>query len=240
MKMPLTPNDMVRWVRAITHQPSNSAELLPWVENELRQFFPFARVFMAHGELVAGQIKTTFWLTSGYEPEYLQQVATTFEIKRRGSLKWWFANRKPFYIDPHNPTEYATKFEVDEINVHGLQNIAAHGVLNIRASAGTYFSFSGVQAPLSDWHLQALQILTPVLNDLFLSYVAAKSIDSHVQATALTTRQKDIVRLLATGLDDKRIARKLEITGKTVRSQLAEIYSRLAVHKQTQLISLLK
>jgi DNA-binding CsgD family transcriptional regulator len=238
--MSLTASDMVHWVRAITHQPSNPTELLPWVENELRQFFPFTRLFMAHGELIAGQIKTTFWLTSGYEPAYLQQLATTFEIERRGSLKWWFANRKPFYIDPSKPPEYATKFEVDEINVHGLQNIAAHGVLNIRASAGTYFSFSGLQAPLSDWHLQALQILAPVLNDLFLSYVAAKSIAGHVQATALTTRQKDIVRLIVTGLDDKRIAKKLEIADKTVRNQLAEIYRQFGVHKRTQLISLLK
>jgi DNA-binding CsgD family transcriptional regulator len=238
--MPLTARDMARWVSAITHQPSNPTELLPWVESELKKFFPFTRLFMAHGELIAGQIKTTFWLTSGYEQVYLQQLATTFEIEHRGALKWWFANRKPFYIDPENPPVFATQFEVDEIKMHGLQNIAAHGVLNIRASAGTYFSFSGVQAPMSEWHLQALQILAPVLNDLFLTYVAAKSMAGHVQSTALTARQKDIARLIVTGLDDKHIARHLGIADKTVRNQLAEIYRLFGVHKRTQFTSLLK
>jgi DNA-binding CsgD family transcriptional regulator len=236
----LTNEDTALWVAAITTQPSNPAELMPWIESRLKEFFPFKRLFLAHGELVAGQIKTTYWLTSGYEKEYLRQLAMTFEIEHRGSLKWWFANRQPFYIDPKNPPAYATAFEVDEIKNHGLVNIAAHGVLNIRASAGTYFSFSGVKEPLSNWHLDALRILAPVLNDLFLSYMAAQPLLNQPQMGALTARQKDIVRLVATGLDDKTVAKNLGLSGKTVRNQLTEIYGQLGIHKRAQLLNLLR
>lgn len=238
--MKLSSTDMERWVTAITNQPPSPTELMRWVENELKKFFPFARLFMAHGELIAGQIKTTHWLASGHTQDYLQQLATTFEVEHRGSMKWWFANRQPFFIDPKNPPTHTTQFEVDEINQHGLQNIAAHGVLNSRASAGTYFSFCGVPGPLSDWHLEALKILAPVLNDLFLSYVAASSVALQRPAVALTSRQKDIVRLLVTGLNDKQIAQNLDTSDKTVRNHLTEIYRQFKVGKRAQLIALLK
>jgi DNA-binding CsgD family transcriptional regulator len=195
---------------------------------------------MAHGELVAGQIKTTHWLASGHEPRYLQQLATTFELEHRGSMQWWFTNRQPFTIDPQAPPSFASQFEMDEIRAFDLQNVAAHGVLNSRSNAGTYFSFAGVSSPLSDWHLEALQLMAPVLNDLYLAHIAMQATGLPVALQTLTPRQKDIVRQVAAGLDDKTVARQLGISEKTVRNQLSKIYAQLGVGKRTQLLSLLR
>lgn len=236
----LTKQDLQRWLEAITAQPKHAHELLPWVEGKLRVFFPFTQLFMAHGELVAGQIRTTHWLSSGHEERYLQQRATTFELEHRGSMQWWFINRQPFTIDPNAPPPFASQFEVDEIQTFGLQNVAAHGVLNSRSNAGTYFGFTGVSTPLSNWHLAALRLLAPVLNDLFLAYIAAQAPACTFALHALTLRQKDIVRQVVAGQDDKSVARQLGISEKTVRNQLSEIYAQLGVSKRTQLQALLR
>jgi hypothetical protein len=53
----LSEQDLHRWTQALKALPSQPHELMPWIEGPLRKFFPFARIFMAHGELVAGQIK---------------------------------------------------------------------------------------------------------------------------------------------------------------------------------------
>ncbi|MGJ7497000.1 response regulator transcription factor [Variovorax sp. RT4R15] len=99
------------------------------------------------------------------------------------------------------------------------------------------------RAPIGDLFrpsLEALRLMAPVLNDLFLAHFA----NAHQQPPAtfetLTPRQKAIVRHLATGIDDKTIARALGLAEKTVRNQLADIYARLGVHKRTQLIALFK
>lgn len=213
---------------------------MDWVVGPLRAFFPFQQAFLCHGELVAGQIRVTHWKSVGHGPAYLEQLATTFELRQRGSLGWWLANRQPFAIDPHHPPPYSTTFEIEEIQAFSLRSIAAHGIINVKASAGTYFSFAGVGTP-SAWHIDALRLIAPVLNDLLLGYVATQQAQALQKGLAvLTPSQTTIVRHIVAGADDKSIARSLGIAEKTVRNQLTRAYAILGVHKRSQLIALLR
>jgi DNA-binding CsgD family transcriptional regulator len=236
----LTEADLRAWVDAVTCLPPTSEQLLPWIEGPLRTFFPYKGLVLGHGDLVAGQLKVTHMLASGHDEAYLNQIATTFELEQRGTLKWWFANRQPFYIDPAAPPPYASAFELEEIRRFGLGNVAGHGVLNIRSNAGTYFGFAGVGEPLSEWHLDALRLIAPVLNDLLLAHLADGQKRLPEPLHSLTPRQKVIVRHLATGMSNKVIARTLGISDITVRNQLGEIYARVGVNRRAQLIALLK
>jgi DNA-binding CsgD family transcriptional regulator len=236
----LTRADQRAWLDALMCQPASPLGLLPWVAGPLRTFFPYKGVVLGHGELVAGELRVTHMLASGHDEAYLQQIARTFELAQRGSLRWWFANRQPFYIDPEAPPPHASEFEIEEIRRFGLGNVAGHGVLNIRSNAGTYFGFSGVKAPLGAWHLDALRLMAPVLNDLLLSHLAHTYERRPVGLRSLTPRQETIVRHLVAGMCNKSIARALGIAEKTVRNQLTEIYAQVGLHKRAQLIALLK
>lgn len=236
----LSPEDLQRWTQALQALPQQPTAVLLWVEGPLRVFFPFERVFLAHGELLAGQIQATHWLASGHEDGYLRQIATTFELAHRGSMQWWFSQRQPFTIDPQAPPPFASAFELAEIRDFGLRNVAAHGVLNSRSNAGTYFSFAGVRSPLSEWHLDALRMLAPVLNDLYLNHIALQGAGRLQALDALTARQRDIVRHVAAGQDDKTVARQLGISEKTVRNQLTDVYAQLGISKRAQLLVLLR
>lgn len=239
-KMALSAGDLQNWMRAVTTQPRHHDGLMAWINGPMRDFFPFTRVFLAHGEQVAGQIQITHWLAHGHDDSYLHQLAATFDLGVRGSLKWWLTHRRPFCIDAKRPPPFTTSFELDEIQNFGLGRIAGHGILNATSSAGTYFSFAGIPAELADWHLDALTLIAPVLNDLFLGYVAAQQEDLSILLATLTPRQNDIVRLIVNGLDDKAIARELDIAEKTVRNQLTAIYTQLGVCKRAQLMAMLR
>jgi DNA-binding CsgD family transcriptional regulator len=238
--MILTPSDLQSWTRALTSQPRHHDGLMAWVTGPLREFFPFQRVLLAHGAQVAGQIQITHWLANGHDARYLQQMDATFDLANRGALHWWLTQRQPFCIDTAWPSPFTTQFELDEIRDFELGRVAGHGILNATASAGTYFSFAGIPKQLSDWHLDALTLIAPVLNDLFLSYVAAQQKDLTQLLAALTKRQTDIVRLVVNGLDDKSVACELAIAEKTVRNHLSTIYSHLGVYKRAQLVALLR
>ncbi|WP_179107081.1 LuxR C-terminal-related transcriptional regulator [Variovorax sp. KK3] len=179
-------------------------------------------------------------LATGHGDDYLRQMSTTFELGQRGSLAWWFASRQPFYIDPKKPPPHASAFELDEIERFALGNVAGHGVLNAKANAGTYFGFAGVMEPLGDWHLEALTLIAPVLNDLMLSHIALIERSAPCRFEHLTARQKDIVRQLAAGKSNKAIALVLGITEKSVRNQLAKVYASVGVGRRTELIALLR
>jgi DNA-binding CsgD family transcriptional regulator len=239
----LTSTDLQAWLAAIADPSATASDLLDWVAGPLKRFFPYRGVVLGHGELVAGELNVTHMLTVGHDARYLQQLAATFDLAQRGSLKWWFANRHPFVIDPGDPPPHASAFEIEEIEAFGLRNVAGHGVLNVKSNAGTYFGFAGVKEPLSGWHLEALRLLAPVLNDLFLGHIAHadaplknESQCSAASIDGLTPREKSIVRHLASGLCNKKIAAALGISEKTVRNQLAGIYPRLGVRKRAELI----
>lgn len=243
----LTPTDLQAWLVAITDTRATASGLLSWLSGPLKDFFPYKGVVLGHGELLAGQLKVTHMLASGHDAGYLQQISKTFDLAQRGSLQWWFANRQPFVIDPRQPPPHASAFEIEEIGEFGLRNVAGHGVLNIKSNAGTYFGFSGVREPLSAWHLEALRLLAPVLNDLLLAHIALVNVPLQREGACpasfvdeMTPREKSIVRHLASGACNKKIAQALGISEKTVRNQLATIYARIGVRKRAELIVLLR
>lgn len=243
----LTQADLQAWLAAISDPSATATGLLNWLTGPLMRFFPYTGVVLGHGELVAGQLKVTHMFAHGHEATYLQQLSTTFDLAQRGSLQWWFANRHPFFIDPKDPPAHASAFELEEIREFGLRNVAGHGVLNVKANAGTYFGFAGVKEPLSGWHIEALRVLTPVLNDLFLAHIAQVEMVPMgarryptISVEKLSPREKSIVRHLVSGMCNKRIAQALGISEKTVRNQLAGIYAGLGVRKRAELIVLLK
>ena len=50
----------------------------------------------------------------------------------------------------------------------------------------------------------------------------------------LTTRERDVLRLLGTGISNHEIAHKLTVTVNTVKTHLGSIYSKLRVHNRVQ------
>lgn len=236
----LTQADLRLWLDAVRYRPLSSEYLLPWLEGPLRRFFPYRGFILGHGELDAGQLKLTHMLASGHEEAYLHRIGNTFELAQRGSLKWWLASRQPFYIDLEAPPFHASDFELDEIAQFGLGNVAIHGVLNLKSTAGTYFGFAGVKEPLGEWHLEALRLMAPVLNDLLLCHFSPEPEQLPALLHTLSQRQKAIVYHLAAGLRPKAIAQALGLTVVAVRTQIAAIYARAGVHKQADLIAMLK
>jgi DNA-binding CsgD family transcriptional regulator len=53
----------------------------------------------------------------------------------------------------------------------------------------------------------------------------------------LSPRQEAIVRLIALGLSDKLIARRLGVSRYTVRTHLDRVFAKLAIHTRTELLA---
>ena len=70
-----------------------------------------------------------------------------------------------------------------------------------------------------------------------------KKLEKHVkylmQEAGLTSREADVARLICTGLSDKEIAKKLELSHHTVKDHLKKIYAKFRVHARAQLVSLM-
>lgn len=235
----LTSTDYQNWISALNSIPQNPQFIMDWIEGPLRKFFPFTSIYCAYAEIILDQINILESISSGHSNFYLEQIDSVFDTSRRGALVHWLKTRRAFFIEPSMPNGYASHFELEEIRKFDLKNVVAHGIISINSNNGTYFSFSGIEGKVSAYHAECMNLICPVLHDLFIRYISLSRLPMG-EFNSLTAKQKIIARLVAEGLDDKSIAKKLEISEKTVRNQLSVIYTKIGVHKRAQLIRMIR
>ena len=83
---------------------------------------------------------------------------------------------------------------------------------------------------------------SPKAAGFLFRHIAASSVEATDGAAdgGLTTRERQIMRLLQQGLTNKAISRNLGIEQATVKNHLHRIFSKLGVHRRTEAVSLLQ
>ena len=239
--------DLQTWLEGLSALPGaavTESDILAWVEGPLRKFFPFEKFLGAYGGLSGGMIRMRSLVTSGYPQEFLSTLEGAFDVTSRGCFSWWTSKRKPFFLDETGARDeqdvriIPSRRELEELERFALGAVAAHGVIDPYAKAGTYISFAGVPRTRHKRTLAALDLIAPVLHSLFM---ATKQPDkARIDLTALTDRQRELVDLALEGLSNKAIARRLSISDQTVGNHFRAIHAQLGISKRSQLIALLK
>ena len=79
--------------------------------------------------------------------------------------------------------------------------------------------------------------LSPAIHNVEMSeMIAASSGDLKMQNTGLTSKEKELIQLIAEGSGNKQIAYKLKISINTVKVHRHNISLKLNIHKQTDLV----
>ncbi len=97
-------------------------------------------------------------------------------------------------------------------------------------------------AMLHDWGAELGLVATIAGGTLQAALLLAAACGARVpapapQRRALSTRERDVVRLVSEGLSDLQIAQRLEISEQTVGTHLRRIYSKLGVHSRAELLT---
>jgi DNA-binding NarL/FixJ family response regulator len=116
----------------------------------------------------------------------------------------------------------------DDVYVQGLLGAGVHG-------------YHLKDQPLSDLKLAVERILA---GEKWVSSRLVAKLVSYTEPTAssslsrsLTTRQRDILRLLQQGMDNQTIARKMNLSVKTVENHLTRLYRQLNVQSRLEAVN---
>jgi DNA-binding NarL/FixJ family response regulator len=88
---------------------------------------------------------------------------------------------------------------------------------------------------LGQEHVQALDLIAPILNGLQLDLIASEMAARRDKLEALSPRQRDIAQLILSGRDNGGIAAAMRLSEKTVRNNVSEIYARLGLANRAEL-----
>lgn len=78
-------------------------------------------------------------------------------------------------------------------------------------------------------------IRTVAVGERFLEADLARRLTARAATTALSQRELEVVRLVASGLANKEIGSRLQLSENTVKTHLARIMAKLGVHDRTSL-----
>ena len=111
--------------------------------------------------------------------------------------------------------------------------LTAHGDVNTTRAALKNGAVDFLEKPVND------EVLIDVLmNAIRIDEERHRAETHQAQTTArlarLTTREREVLVLVARGLPNKRIARELEISEKTVKAHLTSVFQRIGVTDRTQ------
>ena len=83
---------------------------------------------------------------------------------------------------------------------------------------------------------QGSDVIPPALAGTLLSHIAQEAVEHQrpeaADAVRMTARERDIMSLIANGLDNKAIAQRLGVAGDTVKSHVRNILEKLTLHSR--------
>lgn len=232
--------EIQQWTVALLSRPEpgfQDADFLAWIDRDLRAFFPFRRFLACYGSLVSGRIEVHHRLSIGAAVGTLERIPLELDLRLSGCIKHWVETRRPLLIDFFDPPAFVADWERDLFARAG--RVAAHGVIDLAANAGSYFAFGGLEAPLGTEHAQVLDLVVPTLHAMLVDLVQQNMV-SHDHLDGLTAQQRKVVNLVAAGASNKMVARSLGIAEKTVRNMLTSIYVGLGVSGRYSMMALLR
>jgi DNA-binding CsgD family transcriptional regulator len=234
------PRHLIEALRTVPANRSDLSAVAAWISGPLRRFFPFGRCVGFYGEFARGRVTIRHRLAVGYEGDALQRVEDLFLSAPRGCLAHWFETRRPLVIDCARPPCFAAASDVALFKENKPGSIAAHGIVDPNTGIGSFFGFSGVQLPLGQEHVQALDLIAPILNGLQLDLIASEMAARRDKLDALSPRQREITQFILSGRDNGGIAAAMRLSEKTVRNNVSEIYARLGTANRAELFALLR
>jgi DNA-binding CsgD family transcriptional regulator len=242
----LSAGDLQRCVGVLAALPAKPDGFAHWFAHDLRQLLPYTAAFAGFGNVAAGHIQLKHWHSHGFSPEYLAQLAQSFDVEVRTSLAWWLKERDAFCIDPEQPPPFTSGYELTEINAWQFERVSAHGVLNLSAAEGSYFSFTGMKSLPTAWIQAVLRLMIGPMHAAYTAH-AAQALASGAGHTGLRARlqeltpaQRTVVALVCQGKSDKAVAAEAGCSAKTVRNHLSQVYATLNLSGRAALVAALR
>jgi pimeloyl-ACP methyl ester carboxylesterase/DNA-binding CsgD family transcriptional regulator len=163
--------------------------------------------------------------------------------------RWW-AELETLTADAESAARTLAAFQLVDVTAQARQLTVPTLVLHARGDAAVPFEEGCLIASLipgavfvplnSDNHVlldsepawpQFLEALRS-----FLRPSAAEADDASIKSAGLTPAERDVLRLVAQGLDNSAIARQLGKSEKTVRNQVSSIFDKLGVRTRAEAI----
>lgn len=227
--------DVIQSSLAIT----TPAQFCAWVRGDLQQIFPHGMMVCGIGEIKNQDASIQHILTSNFPSGYIQALQKPGGLSRSPVFVQWLNTRQPVLFEGTQATRSSDWLK--NYKYYGLQNMAAHGLCDIKSNTTSYFIFAQIPGKLNTRHAHMLEMLTPHLHQALIRVLKGiaqkKPLANKTSLVSLTQRQYEILKLISVGQANWSIAQKLNVSENTVKVHVRHILAKLKVKTRAQAVA---
>jgi DNA-binding CsgD family transcriptional regulator len=219
-------------------QCRSEAEFAALTRSSVRALLPHGSLMAVIGLVDLEHVENCKVVSVDAPTALLAQLPLKLNLRERPVVARWLKDRQPVAVQLPRDAAALSERERFEIETFGLGRLAIHGVLDIHARSGSYFSFAQVAENLADpWLQDRLRLLVPLLHTALVQVADAPVLlPGQDPVVRLSGREVQLLQWLAAGRTNVEIAALSSRSHATVRNQLHNLYGKLGVANRAEAI----
>ena len=205
------------------------------VRKMVRPLLPHGLLAAVIGRIDFDQLEILSFVGVDYPEKALAQLSMQINLRERPVVKHWLTFRQPLLLDLKDHASMLSERERFEIETFSLGRLAIHGVLDLSAKTGSYFSFGKVTSDFSSSSItKSLRILVPHLHQALMTIYERQPTKSYI--SLLSPTEQELLQWVAAGRSNAEIATLRKRSIATIRNQLHSAYAKLGVSSRSEAI----
>ena len=183
------------------------AQFAHLVRTSVRALLPHGSLIAVIGQIDLEHVEICRVASIDTPPAHLAQIPLKLNLRERPVVGRWLKDREPVVVQLPRDEAFLSERERFEIETYGLGRLAIHGLLDLHARTGSYFSFAQVdEAPADAWVLDRLRLVVPLLHAALLRLDDLPDPSVTQPATPLSDKEVQLLQWLAAGRSNIEIA----------------------------------
>ena len=218
---------------------TGSDDFAALVRDDVRRLLPHTSLIAVLGRIDLEHLELVHVEAVDYPAPGLKVLQRVTNLRNRPALVRWLGTKKPIVLDPDLDGIHLSESERREIEDLHLGRVAAHGVLDLQARSGSYFSFGGLQRGIQASRVvQRLQLLAPHLHQALALCHHNSPVNDRRSSAKLTFTEREILKWVAAGRTNAEIAELRGRSEATIRNQLTLAFKKLGVSNRASAVRL--
>lgn len=205
------------------------------VRTWVRKILPHGPLAAAIGRIDLDHLKICCFISVDYPEAALAQLPMTFNLRERPVVQRWLQLREPLVLQLPTDSAAMSDRERYEIESFSLGRLAVHGVLDMSAKTGSYFSFGRVPVDLgTDVVCAKLKLVTPPLHQALMNVYLKERATEAAPLASLSPTEFELLRWVAAGRTNNEIAQLRQRSPATIRNQIHSAFTKLGVKTRAE------
>jgi LuxR family transcriptional regulator, quorum-sensing system regulator CviR len=207
------------------------------VRQWVRPLLPHGLLAAVLGRIDLEHLEICRFVGVDYPEEALRQLPLVINLRERPVVQRWVQTREPLVLQLPEDAQLMSERGRFEVEAFQLGRLAIHGLVDLAAKTGSYFSFGQVPVDIDKRALlTTLALVAPLLHQALMAVHQNTVEPKPSPLSILSPAERELLQWVAAGRSNNEIAHLRGRSAATVRNQIHSAFVKLGVSSRIEAV----